>query len=627
MQQVPTLTEALDNVSGLRSQPLLNRNLDPLNERRIRGFNAEVYRGGFPLYYNAGDRESLANVERIEVLKGPTALLYANSVGAPTGGLINLVQKRPEDQAFAAGAISGGSFGRLSGQVDLNVPLATGPGGAVLSRLTADVGRNESPIDVIEGERASVDPTVTFRTAGGTALTVHARWSQVLQHDYTGLPIMGTIVGAPYTIDRTLYPGSPSIERSRSQVASIDATLEHDFDGGLKLSIPVQYARSSFDQYGQYLATSSSGFAPSYFMDSAYLGQEVRELSAAPILTWRRDSDELHTTLAVGGDYDYTTERGTLIGGTAFPTYDVTAPVPPPYLLDPANATYNDADNVYQTMGGFVQMQATYAERVTVVAGLRYAYAQIRDRDRVSGSKTYDERELLPRLGAIVGITRTLSAFAGYGEGFRAFPYSQYVTDPKPEASDQVEAGLKLQQADLISATASVYRLTRTNVTTDDPDAGGFTRIQTGEQRSDGLELDVVLTPGGGWTLAGNYAYTDAWVARDTDFQGKELAATPRHAGRFWLGYAASGALEGFSLGGGVTAVGKQQVNLGNAAMTPGYAVVDAQAAYTWRNCTLALSGRNLLDRDYWEPYSYIGGPRVSPGEPRSVAARLETRF
>ena len=181
-QRSLTLTEALTNVSGLRSSPMLNQNLDPSRERLIRGFNAETYRNGMPLFYNAGDRESLANVERVEVLKGPSALLFGSGVGAPTGGLINLVLKQPEEQAHYAAGINAGSYGLLSGNIDLNQPLDAGK--TVLTRVTAEVGQSRSHIDTITTERGSVDPTIALRNAHGTTLTLHGRWSQRLQQDY-----------------------------------------------------------------------------------------------------------------------------------------------------------------------------------------------------------------------------------------------------------------------------------------------------------------------------------------------------------------------------------------------------------------------------------------------------------
>lgn len=621
-QQVQTVTEALTNISGVQSQPLLNRNLDPMNERLVRGFQAETYRNGFPLHYNAGDRESLANVERVEVLKGPTALLFANGVGAPTGGLINLVQKQPGATPSYGAKVTAGSYNQYAGAIDLNQPIVSGDAGSVQSRLTAEIGHRESHVDVIEGDYGSIDPTIALRNNHGTTLTIHGRWSQVLQHDYSGLPIQGTIVAAPFTVDRDLFPANEDLPRTRSQVASIDAILEQKLSEHVTFTLPVQFAKSELYQYGQYLVTVAP---PIYAMDSVFVSQELEEFSITPTLAWSIPADGIRTTVLVGGDYDHTTERGMMIGGSTFPPFDVTNPVAPPFVLDPALATYIDADNVYRTAGGFVQVQSTIADRVTVVGGLRYTYAQINDRDLVSGDQSYSESRLLPRVGAIVAITSWLSAFADYGEGFRAIPYAQSVLDPKPEESDQYEVGLKLIEEKLVTATVAAFQLTRTNVAVADPLTAPL-RVQTGEQRSRGLEFDVLLTPDDHWTLLANYALTDAEVTKDNTYEGNTLYGVPRHAGRVWLGYEFRGLLPGFGLGAGVTALSKQQVDIANTAETPGYATVDAGAHYQWTNYTVSLGAKNLFGKDYYEPNSYFG-PCVTPGDPLTFVGSLAATF
>jgi iron complex outermembrane receptor protein len=508
----------------------------------------------------------------------------------------------------------------------VNQPLASGSSGSIQSRLTADVGRQRSHIDVIEGDHGSIDPTIALHNEHGTTLTLHGRWSQVLQQDYSGLPILGTIKGAPYTIDPDLFPASPDIPRTRSQVQSIDATLEQRFGEHVTLTVPMQYAKSSFYQYGQYLFTANPSFAPVYAMDSAFVSQELEEFSITPTLTCHANWDGIHSTTIVGADFDHTTESGVMIGGSAFPLVDVTNFTPPPYVLDPALATYIDADNVYRSLGAFAQTQATFADWFTVVGGVRYAYVQIRDRDRISGDQTYSENRLLPRIGVIAQATDMLSIFADYGEGFRAFPYSQFTADPKPEESDQIEAGIKLTEDGLVDATVAVFQLTRTNVNTADP-LGGPLQVQTGEQRSRGAEFDLQITPNEYWTIVANYALTGTKVTQDSTYEGNDLMGIPRHAGRLWIGYAFAGALEGLGIGGGITAMSAQQVDIANTAKTPSHVTVDAGAHYIWNAYTISVGAKNLFDKEYYEPNSYIGGPRVTPGEPLTLVGSLEATF
>ena len=292
-QKSATLSEALTNVSGIRSQPVLNQNLDPANERLIRGFSAETYRDGRPLTLSAGDRESLANVERVEVLKGPSALLYASGLGAPVGGLINLVQKKPQSTPSYAAGVTAGSYGYVAGNIDLNQPLTTS--GTVLSRVTAEIGRSNSHIDVIETKRGSIDPTVAFVSDTGSTLTIHGRWSQRLQQDYSGLPLAGTIIAAPYSIDRDLFPANEDVPRVDSRVLSGDATFEQRLGEHWVFTVPVQVSRSRYDQYGQYISSIPFFLAftpptpPVYELGSVYLGYDMHEFNVAPSIAGEFD--------------------------------------------------------------------------------------------------------------------------------------------------------------------------------------------------------------------------------------------------------------------------------------------------------------------------------------------------
>jgi iron complex outermembrane receptor protein len=627
-QQSATLSEALTNVSGVRSQSVLNQNLDPANERLIRGFTAETYRDGMPLTYSAGDRESMANVERIEVLKGPSALMYASSLGAPIGGLVNLVQKKPQATPSYAAGITAGSYGYVSGDIDLNQPLTAS--GSVLSRITAEVGRSRSHIDVIETKRGSVDPTIAFTANTGTTLTLHGRWSQRLQQDYSGLPLAGTIVGAPYTIDRDLFPGNADVPRVDSRVLGGDATIEQRLSEHWVFTVPVQVSHSKYDQYGQYISSTPFFLAgtpptpPVYELGSVYLMYDLHEVSVAPSIAGEFYVGATHNRVVFGGDYDRMTVAAVMTAASAPGTIDVTNPNPPPYATQ--DFPFYDTHSVFKTAGLYGQIESTIAERVTLVGGLRMAYAQIHDSDAYSGDKDQSHSRLLPRVGASVALTNWLSSFVGYGQGYRAIPYAQGIQDPKPEQSDQIEAGLKVADSELITASAAVFQLQRTNVPAPDP-AGGLLQVQIGEQRSRGFETDIALTPGTHWSFLANYALTDAIITDNPVNEGNRIAAVPRHSGRLWARYEfGPELLDGFSLGSGITATGRREVDNANTAEVPGNATVDASAQYHWRNYNASLTAKNLFNAHYWEPNVYLEN-NVAPSNPLTLLAAIEARF
>jgi outer membrane receptor for ferric coprogen and ferric-rhodotorulic acid len=154
-----TLGDALVNVSGVvptKSEEILF--LSPI----VRGFPAEIYSDGLAMFGNtttANDPTSLVGVERIEVVKGPNSTMYGGGLGSPLGGLIDVVSVRPETRMNGYMALRGGNFGTFDPYGDLNIPLNT----KIAARLAGEYQRNDSWVDVVSGDRWSLQPAMSFQ--------------------------------------------------------------------------------------------------------------------------------------------------------------------------------------------------------------------------------------------------------------------------------------------------------------------------------------------------------------------------------------------------------------------------------------------------------------------------------
>ncbi|WP_404479254.1 TonB-dependent receptor domain-containing protein [Novosphingobium sp. BL-52-GroH] len=150
--------------------------------------------------------------------------------------------------------------------------------------------------------------------------------------------------------------------------------------------------------------------------------------------------------------------------------------------------------------------------------------------------------------------------------------------------------------------------------------------IQSGSQRARGIEADIVWEPNPAFSLLANYAHTDT---RDNGVApGERMARVPKNSGRIAARYRVlHGAAQGLSFGAGLTAFTKRELTLPNTIAVPGYAVIDAQAAYDIGRFTLGLSVVNLGGRKAWDPHSYMGYPVVSPNQPRSAYVTLKARI
>lgn len=155
--------------------------------------------------------------------------------------------------------------------------------------------------------------------------------------------------------------------------------------------------------------------------------------------------------------------------------------------------------------------------------------------------------------------------------------------------------------------TVALYNLRETNMATTDTDHPGFS-IQTGEVRSQGLELDgrINITPA--WTVLGSWNLISQTVRSANDgTQGKHPVGVSRNTAKLWSQYAFNGALDGFSVGGGVRYMGTSYANTSNTLKVPATTVYDARVAYQWRQWQLALNADNIGNKTYIASCNNLG--------------------
>ena len=192
-----------------------------------------------------------------------------------------------------------------------------------------------------------------------------------------------------------------------------------------------------------------------------------------------------------------------------------------------------------------------------------------------------------------------------------------------------MEGGLKLALTRAhLAGTLAVFNQTRNNVATPDP-ANFLYSIQAGQQRARGAEADLTWEPLRAFSLLANYAYTQATVTKDNVLPVSDfLQRVPRNSGRVAGRYRIqNGAARGLSFGAGVTAFTKREITLPNTVTVPGYAAVDAQAAYEFGRYTLQGSAVNLTARKTFDPYQYFGFAVVMPNQPISGYLTLKIRL
>jgi iron complex outermembrane recepter protein len=270
-------------------------------------------------------------------------------------------------------------------------------------------------------------------------------------------------------------------------------------------------------------------------------------------------------------------------------------------------------------------------DRLHILAAGRVAFVDVfSTQDAVSPRQQYNSAEtaFLPRVGALFDVTDWASIYGTYAEGLRPVTFFNGVggAAPKPEGSEQWEAGVKLGGPMGLSGTLAYFDLTRTNVPL--TPAGSLTQRQSGAWHSKGFEADLIWQPTANLSFLASYAHIDAKVSKDENprIQNSPLNLAPPDSGRFWGNYAFDGDFRGWSFGAGLYAASGQVIEIGRPWSTSGYVTFDATLTYKHDNFTFALNGKNLSNNQYFMQYPYLSG-RVMPGEGRTIFANLSFRM
>lgn len=630
-----SVDETVRNVSNVQSFNDLNIGNTDMAGAKIRGLKAEVWLDGMVVNYNTGDKDAFANVERIEVLKGPSAILYGGGSGAPAGGAINIISKLPTDKAGGEFGVTLGSHSFARPWFDINQPLTAN--GTVLFRITGEYTSADSYVDVLEQDRYSINPTLTFTNKTDTTLTIQARKSRFEQQAYPGLPAVGTVAGG-FRIDPDLFAGHPGIPRSFTEVEGVTVTFDHRVDDVWSFNVKSRWSRSGFDQKSQ---GPTSGIPDGFFGPTNFqlvdvdMVQKQQEFSVNPNLQARFEAGPTRNVLLLGADYSRSTDRGrmdTNFGGYftgLLPELDVlnpvfTTPYADPDPTSPLFFPFFIFDTVYKTKGVYGQLQTTLYDRIHLLGGVRWANLDVEyqeDALLVPQTFTVDESKVLPRAGVVVEIFNGLSVYASYSEGMRWAGFNQAL-DVKPEFHESREAGIKFKLANQLSGTIAVFDIDRSNIPTV---VGGFVAALT-DQRSRGFETDLIWQPNRNWQVLANYGYANAEIASGAA-AGLKLVEVPAHSGRVWVNYNFDpDVLKGWSVGAGIYAASSQFVDFGNVFETDGYFTVDARVGYENERFRASLNVKNLTGEDYFVPYAWFGG-QVAPGAERAVYGTLAYKY
>jgi iron complex outermembrane receptor protein len=609
-RQVVRLNELADNVSGVRPQETYGGLAS--QGYFIRGFSTgfETLRDGVKDFGFLSPRD-VANVERVEFLKGPASVLYGSATSP--GGVVNTITKKPLTDPFYQlnGTIGNNDFYR--GTIDFSGPLLENK--SVLYRLNAAYENAKSFRDFVENESTFIAPMITVKAGERTNLTFGYEYQK---YDYTferGFPSDNKVV---FDLPINRFLGEPNLNRGELKSNNFTYTLESEF--GYNNNWKFRQVFNVIDVSG-----NTRGVQPRFIRDD---GQSVARRY--------RNVDEAQNNLTfqneISGKFKTGSIAHNVLVGLELSNYryvydflsgsigdlDIFNPVygaPAPTNLSRSNEEYG-GDNIALYLQNLVEI----TPQIKLLAGGRFDNVDSFYRDVETGT-VYDETsdsKFSPRLGLVYQPTDSTSIYASWTNSFnpQIFGKTRNNEPFKPETAEQFEVGIKQEFLNKrLSATLAYFDITKKNVLTTDPEDDNFS-IQTGEQKSRGFELDVVGEVLPGWKIIGTYAYTDANITKDNDLQDNRLVGVPYNSASLWTTYEfQKGNLQGFGLGLGLVYAGEREASLPNNLKIPSFVRTDASVFYKRDKWRAAINIKNLLDTKYYESQSFF----IVPAAPLTV--------
>lgn len=627
--QKPTkLDEALRYQPGVVTQPYgSDTDTDWI---KVRGFDAATYLDGNRLYttgYYVWTLEPFG-LEQIEVLKGPSAILYGE---APPGGVVNAVTKKP-------GYTEGGEIEMQVGtrsqrQLGVDVTSFVDDDGDVRFRLVGMMNERDGVLDGTNNNRLYLAPSLAWDISPDTTLTLLASYKKDDGVPTNGFfPAYGTLIDTPQgKIDPSTNLGEPDYDTNENSQFSVGYELEHHFDDTWSIKQNTRYAHTELFLRSTYAFPNSTSSDLSRGL--VYRDGTTDSITMDNQVTAEWDTTSTENTTLFGAELQHFNNKSKELDDYGVLTGNIDAfnPVYGNYTPTDSTTDFNHIDTDKNSMGLYAQQITKLNEQWVFRLGGRYDVIRVEDSTRnfssdSSNDNHYDNFSTSAGLMYISDIG--LSPYASYSESFEVITGIDPATNEpyKPLDGKQTEIGIKYEPS-FINGYINVawFNIEQKNALVTNP--ATFVQTQTGKLTSQGVEVDLVANVTKAMLVRANYTYTDARTD-ETYGNGTDQQAgiIPRHMASTWVEYDFSHlGMNGFMLGAGVRYNGESVDNPASSDLTvPSYTVFDAMARYDitkkWR---AQVNVNNLTNKEYVASCDYY----CYYGEEMSATATLNYRW
>lgn len=658
-QQAIRLSEVLKNANGVYVGSARGGAQESFFSRGYDMSANNMFKNGFR--YNAGSIPDVSGLDKVEFLKGSSALLFGNV--AP-GGILNLVTKTPQFKSGGEISMQIGSYAYYKPAFDFYGALSK----SIAFRINGSYENSESFRDVVKNERVYVNPSLLFIISPKTQITVQGDY---LTADWT--PDFGTgIIGKELVnVSRSNFYGS-LWSNGQTKSASGSVLVNHDFNKNWKLNFNSSF--QSYDRASKSTAQLSTVTATGDWTRPLVQNKNLETIVGDQLsLQGNFNTGSIKHQLFTGADWEnsFATANTYTFNPANYDTINL-------YNFDPSTQR-NDIPNANLTrivktdtdrFGIYAQDLISFTDKIKVLLGLRwswqeatvYTYDTTKNPTVLTETPARKDEAFSPKVGLVYQPWSDMSVFASYSNSFT--PNTGTTVDLKPiEASiiDQYEAGIKKDFYNgALTTGVTVYQITNSNLAqTAEFRADGTqntdTSIKTlgGGTRSKGVELDITAKPVEGLNIIAGYSYNDMRYINTSGtngsfIEGDRVVRTPQNTANLSFFYTLpSGVLKGLSFGAIANYIGDRLAGWNDdyvwtenkPATTPktytvtirdrdipleGYTTIDASVGYTWNKFSILCKLSNItneLNYTVHENYS------VNPIAPRQVMTSLRYKF
>lgn len=624
-QQVLTLADAVANVSGVYTrQGPDGGTSDMFNIRGFTVSTASSYWDGVKDFSRAP--KETAGLERIEILKGPAAIMYGR---IEPGGMINRISKRPQAEEFTKVQQQVGSDNYFRTTIDSNGKLSAD--NTLLYHVNVAVEDADGYKDDTHNKRTYVAPQIEWQASDSTNIRTGLEYQT---NDRSWALTYGTIGNSNGPIKdlpiSTNFHDKDDYYEDNS--LSWFLTWNHELNESWNLQQRITYVDRNSKAEGTWLyrADASGNYSRDYW---GWDDEKAEIISTNIDLTGKFATGNIQHTLLTGIDYfDEDNDSGGWAGDGTILNSNIYAPNhdDAPYDLNHTSVPYWYTN---KNIGVYVQDQmAMLDERLHILVGVRHDSANYDYLYDTTGLGS-DDKATTWRGGVLYKLTPQVSVYTSYVEGFGASNIAPKGEKFDPQTSDQYEIGTKVELTPNLGITLAAFQLIKDNLTMADPNNVTKT-ILAGEATSNGGELDITGKVTDNWSLIASYAYTDVRYTRSDRLQGQPIHSVPRHGGSLWNTY--KFADSGWRVGGGIVYRGERLAMQRSAApslypyMLDSYTLINAMVGYDFKVSTYPVKAQlnisNATDERYY-PSTYGSFDRIALGSPRSIMGSINIHF